>query len=191
MESTEPTKMSSIPFRQAKSPRRRARGAAFVEALVVISVFILFLMGTIFFRELYVKKLTTMRVARAGAMAHAMAACKPDIRAVLRDDLSESFTVKQRASADVVPTERARAQHSLADKILGGTGDRGTLLNEVNEVSLSSSASATSKPTLFGPELGFRGDVASSSYVSCSDELGFDQYESIVPFITSKFRSYL
>ncbi len=171
-----------------RSRRHRPRGAVFVEALVVISVFILFLLGILFFRELYLKKLSTMRLARAGAMAHAMAACKPDIGAILRDDIPASSKASRRSTTEPLLTERAKAPESKADNIFDkmDDGSGGTPLNEVNDVGLSSSASATSKPSPFEAEIGFRGDVTSNSYVSCGDELQTEQYGAIAPFIASQ-----
>lgn len=172
-----------------RSTRRGARGAVFVESLVVISVFVLFLLGILFFRELYVKKLTAQRLARAAALAHSMAACKPDVRGILRNDLPSTSSMNRQASKESRPVDRADAPNSKGNNILDRAteGGSGTLLNEINDVSISSSASATSKPSPFEREIGFRGDVASSSYVSCGDELKEEQYDGIVSFATSQF----
>ena len=59
------------------TPRARSRGAAMVEAIVVISVFILFFVGMVYFESLYHEQLRALQLARAAAVAYAMDAC-PD-----------------------------------------------------------------------------------------------------------------
>lgn len=193
MESTDRSFRHEALQRRTRRARRHSGGAVFVEALVVISVFILFLLGIIFFRELYVKKLNTMRLARAGAIAHAMAACKPDIRSILPVDPSNGPAVTQRSDTMPFEAERNRNDPSnsgkMFDRVAEGRG--GTVLNEINEVSLSTSAQATSKPSRFESELGFRGTVTSSSYVSCGDELSTAQYKEMSSLIGNFFNEFL
>lgn len=61
------------------SRRRQERGAAFVEALIVISFLILSFFGLIFFREFYMTELLAMRTARAGVLAYAEIGCEDDV----------------------------------------------------------------------------------------------------------------
>src|SRR5437763_62212 len=60
---------------RAIKTRRNQRGAAMVEAIVIISVFILFLLGTVYFKNLYQQKLHVLRLGRASTLAYSMAAC--------------------------------------------------------------------------------------------------------------------
>jgi Flp pilus assembly protein TadG len=58
-----------------KKKRAARRGAAMVEAVVVISVFILFFLGMVYFRSMYQQKLRMMRLARAAAVGYALNGC--------------------------------------------------------------------------------------------------------------------
>ncbi len=67
--------------------RRAERGAIVVEAIVVISVFILIFVGMIFFYELYRHKLTVTRLARAAAVGFGMNGCNGSATATIAEDI--------------------------------------------------------------------------------------------------------
>ncbi|HVJ92872.1 MAG TPA: hypothetical protein VM580_23890 [Labilithrix sp.] len=174
---------------KSKRQRRRTRGAVFVEALIVISVFVTFLLGIVYFRELYLTKMTGQRLARAGSLAHAMAACKSDVNATLKADLPKEQTLRQTSAKDGPrPTDpQLPSSSESGGNMMGKVAERrgGTILNEVGSVAISGSASATSKPGMFQAETGYRGTVVSASYVSCGDELTNEQYSAIAGQIPS------
>src|SRR5438552_10591858 len=67
-------------MRTKKRERRGAEnGAVMVEAIVVISVFILLLTGLAYFHNLYLSKLRTSRIGRAATLRHAIVGCQGDI----------------------------------------------------------------------------------------------------------------
>lgn len=170
----------------------RERGAVFVEALIVISVFILFLLGIIYFRELYVGQMRLQRLARAAAVAHSMGACDSDVRSTLKYDLGKDQTVRASASKDPPrPTDPEPpppdTPTSKVNNVFGGVADKrgGTVLNEVDSVELRGNVKTTTKSGYFGKETGFRAAVGSGSYVSCGDELTSKQYEGLAESIPS------
>jgi len=62
-----------------------------VEAICVISVFILFFLGMVYFESLYRKSLRVYQLARAAAVADAMGGClNPDPLAAIQQDLQGS-----------------------------------------------------------------------------------------------------
>src|SRR5262249_7016214 len=58
-----------------RSSRRSERGAIFVEATIIVSSFTLLLLSMVFFKNMYIKQITTMRLARATILAHSMQGC--------------------------------------------------------------------------------------------------------------------
>ena len=162
---------------------KNSHGAVFIEALIVISVFIIFLLGILYFRELYLAKFRSQRLARAGALAHAMGACKTDVNAAIKSELPKSHRPQQGTSGQdaLVPKMPADQGESRATRTFEGISQNrgGTVLNRVDMVNISASASATTRPDPLGPEKGFRGTVGSRSYVSCADEVTSDQYSAV------------
>lgn len=173
------------------------RGAVFVEALIVISVFVVFLLGILYFRDLYLVKIQTQRLSRAGAMAHAMSGCQVDAQTLLQKDLPESRSPKQGASNNPIPPKNTTPGQDdpEATAMLGevGGGRGGNFLDPIDSVSLSGSAAATTKSGPLAPEFGFKGNVSSTSYVTCGEILTTDQYTGIpgkvVELIYSKRKS--
>src|SRR5687768_8991176 len=70
-----------------KRNRIATRGAVFVEAIAVVSFFIIAFLGIVYFRDLYLEKLRVQRMARAAAMMYAMGACASDPNAAIAADL--------------------------------------------------------------------------------------------------------
>ena len=177
----------------ARVPRRAPRrGAIMIEALVVISFFVLCFLGVGYFRQLYVQKLHVQRLARASALAHAMSACASDPQGPIARD-----TGARRFASDTAPglpfdalpdvpavpgsEKGAAGLQAIRDK----HGDTG--LDEVTEVTLAGDARMTSRPAPDGPELGFRGVVSSTSHVVCADPVHEDRYEGMAQRIADLF----
>jgi len=163
--------------------RRAQRGAIFVEAIVVISVFTLCFLGVLYFRELYVRKMQVERLARSSAMAHAMSACTADARAGLEQDLprdpvqskkqgsGRSFKVEAPGSGDGV-----ELANKVINEVIGSLSP-----DNVTAVSLVTTASATTQKDPLSPREGFESEVSSESFVSCMDPVSDEQYGQIVP----------
>jgi len=63
--------------RRRAAPRSAAvaRGAIFVEAIIIIASMTAMFLGLVFFRVLYVNATITSRLARGGAIAYSMSGC--------------------------------------------------------------------------------------------------------------------
>ncbi len=167
--------------------RRGQRGAVFVEAIVVISVFTLCFLGVLYFRQLYVAKLAVQRLARTSAMAHAMSACKADPRAGLEQDLAHAPTQsKKQGSGTSIKVEAPGSD--LANDVINAIISS-TSLDEVTAVSLFATASATTQRDPLSPKQGFESDVSSESFVSCMDPVSDDQFGQIIPHVKAIFGS--
>lgn len=164
---------------RALQPRRQ-RGAIFVEAIVVVSVFVICFMGVIYFRTLFVEKLRVQRVARAAALSHAMAACKgaptgtPELKGAV-----------PRAGGNAKVSDSLRGTTARADSILDVFGQSNPL-NPTTEVGLMTNVSTST--TDDGRTSGFSATVASTSYVSCADEVTNEQFGAIVDKVTSSLK---
>jgi hypothetical protein len=145
----------------------------------------------VYFRELYLAKMRVQRVARASAMAHAMGACEVDPRAGLEKDVPPRFD--SNTDPNPKPQTFDTKGKQKADEALGGL-DRsktGTPLDTITKITLTTSASAMTKPDPTGKKQGFSSDdVGSSSFVTCGDKVTDGQYEEILPHITDIFGTF-
>ena len=151
-----------------------------VEAVIVISMLILGLMGLMFFRYFYVKELMAARLARASTLAYSMSGCdgpapKDWIGIKDRVDLTVSAP-----DADSQPAmgkdvnQSATSGNSDANGFLSGlglTGDGRGVLNPITKtgvsgkVKIESSSGASSSTKTY-----FKSDVMARSYVTCGEK---------------------
>lgn len=196
----------SIPRARTCLRRRRLeRGAMLVESLVVSSCFILGLLGLIYFKELYLKKLGTQRLSRAAVIAHSMVACKGNQpgqwlgRDTLDYDVggANASNATARASgatanyADNDTSGGSRAPRILS-RVKGTTSDGQGVLNPMTDALLTGRASVS--PRGASQRKGswhFEGQVASQSFVSCADEVKKGDYGEIIPMLKEEFRALL
>jgi len=179
-----------------------SRGAAFVEALIVISALTLGLVGLSFFREVYVRQLVAMRLARASVIAHALAACKAnEPKQWVGRDLdvytSDAPGAERETARGVAPhasappaaaspsggPDRARAARLIGSSG-AGTSDGEGLLNPIATYGFSrvtGQGTRTREPS--GAKPSFSQRVGSRSYVSCGEEVKAGQYDQIIPMI--------
>jgi hypothetical protein len=165
--------------------RRYRRGAVFVEAVIIITSLVLFLMGMIFFRRVYNNKLFVMRAARGATLAYAMGGCKAnEPRAWLKNDTPLGATHSrgedknsQQTTASPPDDPKAKAVYDS----LPQAGTDGSFLNPINKVTLSTPVSVVSK------NKGFRGDIGSISFVTCDDVVRNGDFGEMVDKITSVF----
>ncbi|MBX3193154.1 MAG: hypothetical protein KF819_39585 [Labilithrix sp.] len=169
--------------------RARARGAVFVESIVVVSFFTLCFLGVVYFRELYLAKMRVQRLARASAMAHALSECRGDPRAGLEGELP--------AKPIEGSVERGQSRTSgTNDKIAGDALDKfersrdGAPLHEITSIRLTTRAEAMTRPDPTSKPQGFESDVSSTSFVTCADPVSDDQYAEIVPRMVGVFDSF-
>jgi len=166
----------------------RQRGAIFVESIIVISFFTLCFLGVMYFRELYVAKISAQRLARASAMAHAMGACKVDATAGLEKDLanappSQGTDTSTPDPGPIPPMTPGKA----AEAVDLSRSEGGPPLFKVTKVSLKTTASATTQKDSLSQREGFHSDVGSTSFVSCIDPVAEGGAEEIVPRVFGLF----
>src|SRR5882757_5582115 len=181
---------SCIEPRRAEADRRAARGAIFVEAIVVISALTLGLLGLIYVHELYVKQLGTMRLARAAVIAHSMAGCKANqARDWLGKDLS-NYTSKNpnqdeqsahgKDSGGGAPAAADSASGMLQRSGVTSSDGKG-LLNPITDSEFGGEARVSGKGSagLSRSQTVFSGQVRSKSFVSCGDEVKDGDFDRV------------
>jgi hypothetical protein len=171
--------------RHPRSERRvrghaRERGAAMVEAAIVISLLTLGLMGLMFFRAFYVKELIAARLARASVLAYSMSGCddpvpKDWIGTNDRIDLTVSAPDANSEPATGKDVDKAAtSSDSSANGFLSGlglTGDGLGVLNPITKSHLDGKVAINSKPGVLAPsKTVFKNDVAATSYVTCGEK---------------------
>lgn len=178
------------------SLRRRvdARGAAFIEALIVVSFMVLALAGMMYFKMFYMKQLWAMRLARASAIAYSMGACQTDVNKPddwLGDDiraLSSGVPEKNEEEAtdpsgDAAFDENNEDSGQFSEKTPGVASEGTGIVNEMVVTSFSGEARVTEPPSgLFETESKdvFKGEVRSRSHVSCSDQVRDGGIEGLI-----------
>lgn len=168
-------------------PRRAQRGAVFVEAIVVLSFFVLCFLGVVFFREVYVAKLRVQRLARASAMAHAMGACSVDPKAGLEKDLPNPPAEARAPGTPLDLGASGKAKEAL-DAI--GRTQGGAPLAENTAISVNTTATAITRKDVLSQKQGFETDVASSSFVTCMDPVSDGDVGDILPRMESIIESF-
>jgi len=185
------------PLLRARRGRKRQRGAAFVEAIIVICSFVLFMIGLIFFFNLYTRKIQVMRAARAATLAYAMGGCEGNAPgqwgagdlpkgssapAPGKSDENLSTTPKGVAGGN----EGADKAKSIVNS-LPGTGTDDSILNPVGKVGLGMTVTTQSKPNPLASGLGFTKSIASNSYATCNDKVRNGDFGEIVDYVTKLF----
>jgi hypothetical protein len=175
---------------------RSRRGAAFVEALIVISMLTLGFLGLVFFREMYVKQLRVTRLARASMMTYAMTGCGNDNQPsqwVGRRDLG-TITAANASSNNqtAVPRNPGPAPATGSGKgasVLGrvGGGDGSSILNPVGVSDFSGNTRTQTRQGLLGPVTRFQARSRSRSFVSCSDPPRNGGFMDAFEYITGIF----
>ena len=158
-----------------------------VEAVIVITFFVIAFVGLTYFRVLYTEKLRTQRIARAAALGHAMGACRGDPDAASAPEVGRravSTRTLEGVPFDVVP----RGTGGGGD-ILGRARDKNQTAgaDSVAEVSITGGAAASTQPGPAAADTGFSAKVATSSYVVCGDATPEDRYEGMVDAVLSAF----
>jgi hypothetical protein len=168
--------------------RRAERGAALIEALIVISTLMVCFLVLIFFRELYMRHLMAARTARAGVLAYAQVGCEGDSPAdwLGSDDLGRlSAGQANPSTSEAIPEgamQRAADADDRATKVMGeikGTTTEGGegFLNKTIDTEVTGDVWVGNEGDLFSePTTVFESPVRWSSTVSCADPVrgGFD-----------------
>jgi Tfp pilus assembly protein PilX len=171
------------------------RGAVLVEALILVSTLVLCFMGLVYFRDLYLDQLRVLRLARASAIAHSLAACtanSPELwldrdlgsyqsNTPVQDQLPAAGSARTRARP--LNTAEARRARGFIQSSGAGSSDGDGLLNPVTTTDLSGSASVS------GSHTQFQGESRALSYVSCSDGVKQHRYADLVNQLSQEFTS--
>jgi hypothetical protein len=155
-----------------------------VEAAIVISMLILGLMGLMFFKTLYLKELSAMRLARSSALAYSMTGCQDNVQQpkdwIGRKDLT-TLTVRnpdhnKQPATGKEQNEAAKSNGNdkgFASSALGKTGiltdDGKGVLNPIVTTDLSGKVSLDKKEIIQKKTV-FKSDVRSRSWVSCGEK---------------------
>lgn len=163
--------------------RNAARGAIFVESIIVISFFTLCFLGTMFFRELYVKKARAQRLARASAMSYAESACSGDPKAGLDKDLPPNQPPPAGSAGQ--PLGNAPGGDPTANDAIGkfDNTSHGGPFDPITAITVQTTAEASTQKSVGAPKQGFKSTVTSTSYVSCMGPTSADQATEILPQI--------
>lgn len=181
--------------RRSLRRRARVRGAIFVEATIVICTFTLFLMGVIFFRELYVKKIRTQTLARVSAIAYAMGGCQSSIEPQkwLGDDLGRATPGNKTDDDRTAPESGSNIASSGSDKassIMSSfpqAGDGSTFLNPVNKITMAKSIKVTKPNGMFRSDSVMETPIGARSHQSCGDVVRDGDFDEIVDVVTGVF----
>jgi len=183
-----------VPYKKTSScierPRAQARGAAFLEAVVVISALTLGLIALVYIRDLYVKDLGAARLGRAAVLAHSMAGCKGNEPSSWLGRDANGYVVQGGGQAqesahgkdDNQPAPSSAKASGLLQRSGSTSSDGKGLLNPITDATLTGQAQATGRAG--GRETRshtiFSGEVRTTSYVSCGDEVKDGDFDRVM-----------
>lgn len=160
-----------------------------VEAVIVIAFFILALSGVVYFRDMYDRKIQTLRVARAAAIQYALSGCQGQPGGAVAPDMGGITATNARADQKV-PNGNASdgqggpnsSEAKQATSNIAGTD--GFFLNPIANVGMRGNASvgSASKAT-------FKSTMASNSFSSCPDKVRkYDEdFSEVIGYIGGLF----
>jgi len=176
--------------------RAGQRGAAFVEAIGVITVLILVAMGTVFFKQVYAKRIQSLRLARAANMARSMAGCEDDPNTLVQPDLKNVSGQQPNTPPGNIPYSENPAAGEVQNQdgtmskggtALGNAGVQGAgtaMLNPITGYTVGGNVSTTTVKKS-GPlglnqqRVGFDANVNGTSYVTCGDRVREGKYDAV------------
>jgi hypothetical protein len=148
MSSTESLGRKAASIRSAHR-RRRERGAVLLEAVLVVSVLLLSLIGTVYVSRIYMTTLRAVGVSRAAAIGYSNAACRGD-------DTKAWFTEQE--AALLTTTQGNESSPGSSTPTVADEAARRALSQAVNTGSFASPRvmSTTTGGEVFGPLSDFR-----------------------------------
>jgi hypothetical protein len=156
--------------------RAGARGAAMVEAVCVIAVFILFFLGMTYFRTMYQQKLRIARLARAAAVGYALNGCQGSPLALVQQDLGSgsngSQSGQQSGSAQGpsgAPNSNPSVGQNTGNPVNSALGSAGMTGDPIAVITLTTPVSASAQSSPLAPAMGFNTTLSNNSYMSCGD----------------------
>jgi hypothetical protein len=188
--------ISRNPYRSFfRGARTWARGAIFVEAIIIIASMTMMFMGLVFLRMLYVHAAISSRLARGGAIAYSMSGCDSVApKAWIGTDAKRFYTVlpPNAPSNDTATTTEPMATQgssnatTATNDIPGLSGGGKGFLNPIAEVADSANVSSVTggiaqRRTLFKKHLQPR------SFVTCGDVVRNGDFEEVFGYVKSVF----
>ena len=162
-----------------------------VESIIVISVFILFFVGMVYFKSLYTQKLRVQRLARAAAVAHAMGACEGNALDRIKNDMQQSATGtgsgKQAGDAKITtPTAGDKAGAPLGKAL----DNQGVVGDPIAGVFIQGNAAGNSRQNAWSAPKGFAAKVGSNAYMSCGDDQHDGNPAGFLDFVKGEFKGF-
>ena len=201
-----PRKSRSVLEARARA-RANAGGAVLVEATIVISLLIIGFMSLVFFKDFYIRQLTTLRLARASIIAHGMGGCEANypVDWISPGDLGLQSTTDPEVDSESAESGVTGTSTEPSDS--GSDSRAGELMTSVGQTSSSGTAflneiagnqlSGMVRVGRTGPEATatpIQSEVGARSYVSCGDqvvyETGFDDAFAHVGKVMGEFMSF-
>lgn len=170
----------------------RERGAVFVEALIVISFFILIFIGIVYFRTFYLTQIKVMRLARASSIAYTMGACTANDPAAWASSDIKGSTQSTGQTKSTQPTSQSTAASSNSPEAqaimseLPGAGNDNGMVNPIGNVGLSEVVRAGTKTT-FGGRDWFQSTPRATSYVTCGDKVRNGSFDEVLSYVKDHF----
>jgi hypothetical protein len=163
-----------------------------IEAVIVISVFVLFFSGMVYFESLYHQRMHVQQLARAAAVAYAMNACPDgnDPLGLLRPDLDGATGGSGTPSSAAAPT--ATVPLSQGSKPIGSGGDplgnamssKGFALDKITDTSLN-------RPLTVGTRTyNWQAKPTSHSFMSCGDKQEKGDAGGVWDYIKNSFSTF-
>jgi hypothetical protein len=147
-----------------------------VEAICVISIFILFFLGMVYFRSLYQQKLRISRLARTAAVGYALNGCQGDPLAMVSSDLGSASNgggSGQQAGSAAGPSSAPGSNPSVGQNTGNPVGSalssQGMVGDPIAVINMQAPAGATTQPTPWAAKVGFSATLTQNSYMSCGD----------------------
>jgi hypothetical protein len=179
-----------------RTMRRRSAsaslGAAMLEAIIVIMVFIVFLIGMIYFRVLFTHKLASMRLSRVAAVSYGMIGCSGSQTNAITPDL----TLDTFAAATPIPATAGSVDVTLIPGAGPSFGQipgspvqtaAGTFQDQfadnITGMGISSTAAAGTTGNTW-----FSSTVNGNSYMSCGESPQAGSINDIIPYVKSLFK---
>ena len=155
-----------------------------VEAVICVSVFILFFLGLSFFRRMYEQKFKVSQLSRAAAVAYALSGCpkgadalaqvKPDLGSA-KDNESGSSTgnnpgIGGNGSTDPsLPGSRSGSSQSPVGSLMGNQGVAGDPIAGIS-IQAGANAGTNSGSKFSANQVFFSTTVHANSFMSCGEQ---------------------
>jgi hypothetical protein len=147
-----------------------------VEAIAVISIFILFFLGMAYFRSMYQQKLRIMRLGRAAAVGYALNGCTGDPLALVNPDLKGASNGGQSGQSNGsapglsgTPGADPSVGQNAGNPVGQALGSQGMVGDPIGVINMQAPASGTTQSSPMAQTVGFNANVSSNSYMSCGE----------------------